>query len=158
TTGFVSTNVKRRPLARRRVLTAPSTQSAAPAPLPLTPPGISATTGLPVNPGTVSSTASNTAPQPPARKVATPPAGPAQAAVPAPPPRNPLLRIPDGTATGDPTGTINTAHLAQQQATLLRRRITPEEDAFAAVGLRSGAFLVLPAVEIIGGYDTNPAR
>ena len=45
-----------------------------------------------------------------------------------------------------------------QQATLLRRRTTPEEDAFAQLGLRTGAFLVSPAVEIIGGYDTNPAR
>lgn len=45
-----------------------------------------------------------------------------------------------------------------QQATLLRRRTTPEEEAFAQLGLRTGAFLVSPAVEIIGGYDTNPAR
>ena len=45
-----------------------------------------------------------------------------------------------------------------QQATLLRRRTIPEEDAFAQLGLRAGAFLVSPAVEIIGGYDTNPAR
>ena len=74
------------------------------------------------------------------------------------PPRNPLLRIPDGPAIGDSSHTINTAQMTLQQATLLRRRTTPEEDAFAQLGLRTGAFLVLPAVEIIGGYDTNPGR
>ncbi len=68
------------------------------------------------------------------------------------------MRIPDGTAAGDPVAVINTAQMTTQQATLLRRRTTPEEDAFAQLGLRTGAFLVLPAVEIIGGYDTNPAR
>jgi hypothetical protein len=166
TTGFVSTNLRRRPLARRGGLIPQAAQTQTPAPLSLTPPGISATTGLPVTSGaassttsgavsaSASSTASKTGSQPPAAKQATaPPVPPA-----APPPRNPLLRIPDGTPTGDPTGTINTAHMAQQQATLLRRRVTPEEDAFAQLGLRAGGFLVLPAVEIIGGYDTNPAR
>ncbi|MEJ0078597.1 MAG: outer membrane beta-barrel protein [Alphaproteobacteria bacterium] len=166
TTGFVSTNAKRRPPARRRGLAPEAAQTQGPAPLSLTPPGISATTGLPVTSGTsspttpgtmsstVSSTASKTGSQPPAAKQASAPPVPAAPA----PPRNPLLRIPDGTATGDPTGTINTAHMAQQQVTLLRRRVTPEEDAYAALGLRTGAFLVLPAVETIGGYDTNPAR
>ena len=48
--------------------------------------------------------------------------------------------------------------MTQQQVTLLRRRVTPEEDAYAQLGLRTGAFLVLPAIETIGGYDTNPAR
>ncbi|MGB9367260.1 MAG: outer membrane beta-barrel protein [Xanthobacteraceae bacterium] len=69
-----------------------------------------------------------------------------------------MLRVPDGPAIGDSTHTINTAQMTLQQATLLRRRTTPEEDAFAQLGLRTGAFLVLPAVEIIGGYDTNPGR
>jgi len=166
TTGFVSTNVKRRPLARRRGAPPQPTQNALPAPLSLTPPGVNAATGLPVTPGTassttpgtgsstVSSTASNTASQQPgARQAAA-----VQPIPPPPAPRNPLLRIPDGTAAGDPVGTINTAHLTTAQATLLRRRTTPEEDAFAQLGLRTGAFLVLPAVEITGGYDTNPAR
>jgi hypothetical protein len=172
-TGFVSTNAKRRPLARRKGFGASPAagapdpgQSGAPAPLSLTPPGINPTTGLPVTsaaafattPGTTSSTAASTAAktgsQPPAAKQANAPPVPAAP----PPPRNPLLRIPDGGATGDPAGTVSTAHMAQQQATLLRRRVTPEEDAYAQLGVRTGAFLVLPAVETTGGYDTNPAR
>jgi len=146
TTGFVSTNQKRRPSAPRRGWPG---QILTPAPLSLTPPGLSAAASSTGTPG-ISSAVSNAAPQPPI---------PPQAQVPSPaPPRNPLLRIPDGTATGDPLGTVNTAHLTAQETTLLRRRTTPEEDAFAQLGLRTGSFLVLPAVEIIGGYDTNPAR
>lgn len=174
-TGFISTNAKRRPPARRRGLPsspvgAPSAgQSATPAPLSLTPPGINPTTGLPMTAGTpsstssrttassasstVSSTASRTGSQAPAAK--QPPAPVASAP---PPPRNPRLRVPDGPVAGDSTHTVNTAQMTLQQATLLRRRTTPEEDAFAQLGLRAGAFLVSPAVEIIGGYDTNPAR
>ncbi len=53
---------------------------------------------------------------------------------------------------------VNTASLSPTAATILRRRSTPEEDAFAAIGLRYGTFLVLPAVDVTGGYDTNPAR
>ena len=69
------------------------------------------------------------------------------------------MRIPDGTATGGIAGTVNTAqHVDRASATLLRRRTAAEEDAFAQLGLRAGAFLVLPAVEVTGGYDTNPAR
>jgi len=177
TTGFVSTNAKRRPLTRRKGFGpssgsgAPSLgQSAAPTPLSLTPPGINPMTGLPTASGATSSstlgttsstassasssTASKTGSQPPAAKPAIAP--PVQASP--PPPRNPLLRIPDGTATGDPLGTVSTAQMTQQQVTLLRRRVTPEEDAYAQLGLRTGAFLVLPAIETIGGYDTNPAR
>jgi hypothetical protein len=105
-----------------------------------------------VTPGSASSTASNTAPAPATTKppAATPPA-PA-------PPRNPLVRIPDGTTTGDIAGTVSTARMTTATALLLRRRTSPEEDAFAQLGLRTGAFIVSPAVEIIGGYDTNPAR
>jgi hypothetical protein len=147
TTGFVSTFLKRRAPVRRKGFGAPS-QNTAPAPLSLTAPGLSAKTG---SSAAVSSTASNTAPQPAvARQGAISPA--------LPPPRSPLLRIPDGTATGDPLGTISTTNMTTAQSTLLRRRTAPEEDAFAQLGLRAGAFTVLPAVEIIGGYDTNPAR
>jgi hypothetical protein len=152
-TGFVSTNAKRRPLTARRKTIAPlAAPGNAPAPLSLTPPGISATTGLPVTPGSASSTASNTASAPATIKpAAATPAAPA-------PPRNPLVRIPDGAATGDIAGTLSTARMTTATALLLRRRTSPEEDAFAQLGLRTGAFIVSPAVEIIGGYDTNPAR
>jgi hypothetical protein len=150
-TGFLSSNQKRRPARRKgwpgQILT--------PQPLSLTPPGAAGTTGSPRTGSTVSSAASGTGS---AAVSNTTPVPPPADAPPAAPPRNPLLRIPDGTATGDPLGTVNTAHLAAQQVTLLRRRTTPEEDAFAQLGLRAGTFVVSPAVEIIGGYDTNPAR
>jgi hypothetical protein len=151
--GFVSTNVKRRPQTARRKTIAPlAAPDNAPAPLSLTPPGISATTGLPVRSGSSSSAASNTAAAPAVTK-------PAAAAPTAPaPPRNPLVRIPDGTPTGDIAGTVNTARMSTAAATLLRRRTSAEEDAFAQLGLRTGAFIASPAIEITGGYDTNPAR
>ena len=38
------------------------------------------------------------------------------------------------------------------------RRGRCRSEPFAALGVRTGAFLVLPAVEVTGGYDTNPAR
>jgi len=154
TTGFVSTNLKRRQLVRRKGWPG---QILTPPPLSLTPSSLAS--GVPPPSGTGSSTASSTvssavstgAPQPiiPQQPAAAPTAAP---------PRNPLLRITEGTATGDPLGTVNTAQMSAAQATLLRRRTAPEEDAFAQLGLRTGSFLVLPAVEIIGGYDTNPAR
>jgi hypothetical protein len=145
TTGFVSTFLKRKPVRRKgwpgQILT--------PQPLSLMPPGVTTTTASGKTGSTASSAASNSAP--PAPAVATPTSPP-------PRPRNSVLRIPDGTATGDPAGTVNTAQMSAAQAMLLRRRTAPEEDAFAQLGLRAGAFLVSPAVEIIGGYDTNPAR
>jgi hypothetical protein len=157
-TGFVSTNAKRRPQTARRKTIAPlAVPDNAPAPLSLTPPGISATTGLPVTPGAPSSsgsTGSNTA------QASTPATAKPAAAAPTVPaaPRNPLVRIPDGSTTGDIAGTVSTARMTTATATLLRRRTAPEEDAFAQLGLRTGAFLVSPAVEFTGGYDTNPAR
>jgi hypothetical protein len=74
------------------------------------------------------------------------------------PPRNLLVRIPDATATGSMVGTVNSNRMTSSSATLLRRRTAAEEDAFAQLGLRAGAFLVSPAVEVFGGYDTNPGR
>jgi len=38
------------------------------------------------------------------------------------------------------------------------RKPPAEEDAFAPVGIRAGAFLIRPAIEITTGYDSNPAR
>jgi len=38
----------------------------------------------------------------------------------------------------------------------LKRKPRPEEDPYAPLGLRSGTFDVFPAVELIGGYATNP--
>jgi len=143
-TGFISTNTKRRAAPRNglRMQTNPNT---APAPLSIAPPGISATTGLPA-----ATPATSRATPPTTKPVSAPPL--------LPPPRNLLVRIPDGTPTGGIAGTVSTAQMTTAHATLLRRRTTVEEDAFAQLGLRAGAFLVSPALEMFGGYDTNPAR
>ncbi|MGA7807708.1 outer membrane beta-barrel protein, partial [Bradyrhizobium sp.] len=39
-----------------------------------------------------------------------------------------------------------------------RRRLKPDDDPFGAVGDYAGSFLVKSAVELYGGYDTNPGR
>ncbi len=39
-----------------------------------------------------------------------------------------------------------------------RKKPVVEQDAFEQVGIRYGAFLVKPAIEVGGGYDSNPAR
>ena len=39
-----------------------------------------------------------------------------------------------------------------------RRRVLPEEAPFDPIGIQVGAFLFKPAIELTGGYDTNPAR
>jgi hypothetical protein len=132
-TGFLSTNTKRRP-ALRKGARLPAVTSAQPAPLSLTPPGAGATT-----------TGATTT-------------RPASATPALAPPRNLLVRIPDATATGSMVGTVNATRMTSSSATLLRRRTAAEEDAFAQLGLRAGAFLVSPAVEVFGGYDTNPGR
>ena len=163
-TGFVSTNIRRslgtlRGAARRPGTTAPTSSGTTAAPLSLAPPGVSATTGLPLPIGSPSSATSSTTSgtvEATAKPLST---TAVTAAAPAPTgPRSPLLRIPDGTATGGIAGTVNTARLTTASATLLRRRTAAQEDAFAPLGERVGAFLVLPALEVTGGYDTNPAR
>ena len=39
-----------------------------------------------------------------------------------------------------------------------RRRVTPDETPFDPIGIQVGAFNFKPAIELTGGYDTNPAR
>ena len=39
-----------------------------------------------------------------------------------------------------------------------RKAHTEPEDPYAALGVRVGAFTLFPAIELIGGYDTNPAH
>jgi len=157
-TGFVSTNIRRSAGPNRRNARrpgAPPTGIGLAPPLSLTAPGTSPTAVL------LRSTAGGN----PVRSTGA--TGSAEAATvkpvvvttPAPaPPRSPLLHIPDGTATGGIAGTVNGTRLTTASTTLLRRRTAMEEDAFAPLGLRPGAFLVLPSVEVTGGYDTNPAR
>ena len=39
-----------------------------------------------------------------------------------------------------------------------RRRLLPDETPFDPIGIQVGAFNFKPAIELTGGYDTNPAR
>src|SRR5262249_14679984 len=39
-----------------------------------------------------------------------------------------------------------------------RRHGKAEDDPYAQLGWRAGAFLILPSVELTTGYDTNPSR
>lgn len=156
-TGFVSTNTKRRPAKapqRKGVTAVPGTLL--PAPLSLTAPGTSPTSTL------LRATASGTSAQPATGATSsgtTPATRPAATTPTTPvPSRNSLVRIPDGTPTNGTAGTVSTSHLTTSSATLLRKRTAVEEDPYAQLGMRTGAFLVLPAVEVTGGYDTNPAR
>jgi len=48
--------------------------------------------------------------------------------------------------------------LVDPQTLPARRRLTPEADPFAPTGVLIGAFLLKPAIETTGAYDTNPAR
>jgi hypothetical protein len=43
-------------------------------------------------------------------------------------------------------------------ATPSRRKVLVEEDPFAPTGIRAGAFTFFPALELTGGYDSNPAH
>jgi hypothetical protein len=152
-TGFMSTNTRRPGTPSRAIVRVPGTLT--PPPLPLTgaastapagPPGSFSTppppTGAKINPTDSKTTKAIVT-------TTTPPLAP---------PRARLVRIPDGTTTGGVAGTVNTVALPPNYATLLRRRVTAEDDPYTQLGLRGGAFLVLPAVEVTGGYDTNPAR
>ena len=152
-TGFISTNTRRPGTPVRSIvrvpgpLTPPLPLSGAASTAPAGPPGSFSTTtpptGAKINPADGRTT----------KAIAATMATPALT-----PPRAKLVRIPDGTAAGGIAGTVNTAVLQPNYATLLRRRVTTEDDPYAQLGLRGGAFIVLPAVEVTGGYDTNPAR
>jgi hypothetical protein len=56
--------------------------------------------------------------------------------------KTPIPAAMAGTATGQPP----------------RKRLRPDDDPFGAVGDYAGSFLVKSAVELSGGYDTNPGR
>jgi len=43
-------------------------------------------------------------------------------------------------------------------ATPSRRKVVVEQDPFAPTGIRVGAFTFFPALELTGGFDTNPAH
>ena len=39
-----------------------------------------------------------------------------------------------------------------------RRKVAVDQDPFAPIGVRAGVFTLFPAVELTGGYDTNPSH
>ena len=114
--------------------------TAQPAPLSLTPPGISATAGLPGSTAAGSGPITDDRPAEPQRR--NPPSAGACAA-----------------AAAQSAGAHSRRHAGRRcrrhrqhradddraSATLLRRRTAAEEDAFAQLGLRAGAFIVSPA-------------
>ena len=149
-TGYVSTNIRRRLTTDKRPVRRPAAKLGS-APVgapgtPLAPAGAARTTSSRTTPTTATADPSVTAPTT------------STAPTPAAPPRSSLVRIPDGTPTGGIAGTVNSARLAPGTTVLLRRRTAAIEDPFAPLGLRTGVFTVLPALEVTGGYDTNPAR
>jgi hypothetical protein len=83
---------------------------------------------------------------------------------PPPPPNSAAARLPQfQERRGAPGGltTVPTAATVPVTAASvfpLRRRIIVEDDPFAPTGIHVGAFNVRPAIELTGGYDTNPSR
>jgi hypothetical protein len=106
--------------------------------------------------------------KPPARPGAGGPTGPGGAAAPLnnaalpPLPRGP---VPSGPPKLSPPPS-STANFSPVPAALAgsiagappRRRLPPDTDPFGAPGIYYGSFLSKAAVELSGGYDTNPAR
>jgi hypothetical protein len=136
-TGFVSTNTKRRAAPGLGKGARPQSTSTAtqPAPLSLTPPGVSATAGLPTSTPATVAVSSN-------RSISVAPVLPQ---------RNQLVRLPDGTTTGGIAGTFNANRLTSSSATLLRRR-TAAEDVVWRLALNVPA---MPPVVVPSGRRTR---
>src|SRR5262249_8631387 len=62
---------------------------------------------------------------------------------------------PSETANKPPVPAAVAGTVAGQPA---RKRLKPDDDPFGAVGAYAGSFLVKSAVELSGGYDSNPGR
>lgn len=64
------------------------------------------------------------------------------------------------TASGRPASPLPGTLLQEAQPELPapRQRDAIEEDAFAPVGVHAGSFIVRPAIELGGGYSSNPGR
>ncbi|WP_438277146.1 outer membrane beta-barrel protein [Nitrobacter sp.] len=71
------------------------------------------------------------------------------------PPPPPLSVPPSSTANKPPVAPAMAGRVDGQPA---RRRLKRDDDPFGAVGNYVGGFLVKSAVELSGGYDTNPGR
>ncbi|WP_438275521.1 outer membrane beta-barrel protein, partial [Nitrobacter sp.] len=91
-------------------------------------------------------------PYPGAPKPKLPPGPGNFVAVPPPPP---LSVPPSSTANKPPIAPAMAGNVGGQPA---RRRLKRDDDPFGAVGNYVGGFLVKSAVELSGGYDTNPGR
>ena len=91
-------------------------------------------------------------PYPGAPKPKQPPGPGNLVAVPAPPP---LPVPPSSAANKTPVPPAMAGRVDGQPA---RRRLKPDDDPFGAVGDYVGSFLVKSAVELWGGYDSNPGR
>lgn len=87
--------------------------------------------------------------------IPAPPLAPVQtvrvAPVPALPPLPPSYSLPPLRPASDPvvTGSIPPPKRKPQQ---------PETDPYEPLGIRTGSFIWLPAIELSGGYDSNPHR
>src|SRR5207244_13271005 len=57
-----------------------------------------------------------------------------------------------------PTATSPLASATPLALAPRRRRPPPEDDPFDAPGFHAGSFIMKPAIELMAGYDTNPAR
>jgi hypothetical protein len=60
-------------------------------------------------------------------------------------------------ATGA-SGPVRDLATAPTRPVIEARRRLAEEDPFAPLGFHTGAFVIRPAIEATGGYDSNPAR
>jgi hypothetical protein len=153
-TGFNSKNVRRK--RSPGGVATPDPNAREPAAKPVAkPPGLA----LPPPPQTASRRGK---PQPatvaaPPRLPTTPGAAAPLAAVPLPgaPP-------PGGATSPDVTGVVPpVAGGALPVASVVPpppRPVPPEEDPFGPTGIHAGTFFVRPALELMTGYDTNPAR
>src|ERR1700733_9552060 len=88
-----------------------------------------------------------------------PPAGPgSRAPVTTTPPLNGRVRLsipPSETANKKPLAPAMAGTVVGQP---LRKRLKVDDDPFGAVGDYAGSFLIKSAVEVSGGYETNPGR
>ncbi len=78
---------------------------------------------------------------------------PSSGPVPSTPPK--IAPPPSSTANAAPVSASLAGTAAGQPP---RRRLKTDDDPFGAVGIYYGSFLSKAAVELSGGYDTNPAR
>jgi hypothetical protein len=61
-------------------------------------------------------------------------------------------------AFGEAPGTPAVDDIGPIRKPLKKRRDREPEDPYEALGIRAGAFDLYPAIELYGGYDTNPER